>query len=217
MKEIIDLSEQATPVESVPFRGKPGALYYFAYGSNMNPEQLRVRGVKPRQVGVARLRDHEVGFYGHSRTWDGAVETVIRSEFRDVWGALYDLTYSGGDTLDGWQDARLDGSGSYFHYPTTVVDTDGITHKVLLYKKDILGPPQKPSTEYLNFIIQGAVERGLPADYIEGLRQRESRKAGFPVPVRSRFNLGPLLAADCSQCEVGVIAIPSAPKATLAT
>jgi len=206
MKEIVDLADPRVATGDTPFCGKPAAIYYFAYGSNMNPEQLRARGVKPRQVGVARLLDHEVGFYGHSRTWDGAMETVIRSEFRDVWGVLYDLTYSGGDTLDVCQDARLDGSGTYFHYPTTV-----------LYKKDILGPPQLPSTEYLNFIIQGAVERGLPADYIEELRQKASRKAGVPVPLRSRFNLGLLLAGDCSQCGVAAPASPPSPKTSHTT
>ncbi len=182
------------------FTGKRGTLY-FAYGSNMNPGQLRSRGVRPLKATLAKLPDHEVAFFGHSRMWDGAMETVVPSPGRNVWGVIYELSLTSGDTLDGWQDAREDGTGAYFHCPMEVIDNEGNSHTVLLYKKDILGVPLKPSTEYLEYIIEGAVQLGLPLDYIARLQGIESKKAEFPVPVKSRFNLGLLTAADCSKCE----------------
>jgi hypothetical protein len=37
-----------------------------------------------------------------------------------------------------------------------VIDTEGKTHPVLIYKKGVLGAPQKPSRECLDFIVEGA-------------------------------------------------------------
>lgn len=200
MLEISELVEQFDPEGGTGFTGKLGTLY-FAYGSNMNPEQLRLRGVRPLNAAIAKLPNHDVAFFGHSRTWDGAMETVVSSPGRDVWGVLYQLTFTGSDVLDGWQDVRLDGTGSYFHCPTEVIDTDEKSHIALLYKKDILGVPLKPSREYLDYIVRGGMQHGLPADYIERLRGIESKPAEFAVPVRSKFNLGLLTVADCSKCE----------------
>jgi hypothetical protein len=180
--------------------GNSDELYHFAYGSNMNPEQLAAHGVKPKVVAVAKLSGHQLVFFGHSVIWDGAEETLILVSGHDVWGVVYELSSADRDRLDDWQDARLDGSGSHFHSPSTVTGVSGNTYKVLLYKKDAQGEPRKPSQEYLNFIVNGAVARDLPAAYIEKLRAMESRKAGFVVP-RPRKSVRELVpAGDCSGC-----------------
>jgi gamma-glutamylcyclotransferase len=175
--------------------------YYFAYGSNMNKEQLRSRGARPLSVAVASLPDHRIAFHGYSKTWDGGLETVASAPGREVWGVIYTLTLSDADRLDTWQDVRLDGTGAYFLFPTRVTATEGKTHPVLMYKKDILGAPQRPSREYLDFIVQGALEHGLPPSYVEGLRQIESKKAEYDVPRPGKFSSGILLGASCSGCE----------------
>jgi gamma-glutamylcyclotransferase len=175
-------------------------LYYFAYGSNMNKEQIFARCAQPKVVAVAKLPRYQVAFYGYSKVWDGAVETVIPASDLEVWGVIYDLSSSDRDRLDDWQDARLDGSGAYFHYPARVTDKDGKIYNVLLYKKDNLGIPQKPSQEYLNFIIQGAVDHELPSGYLETLWRIESRKAEFNVPRQKPSSREPVSGGDCSQC-----------------
>jgi gamma-glutamylcyclotransferase len=174
--------------------------YYFAYGSNMNKEQLRSRGVRPLSVAVAKLPDHRIAFHGYSKTWDGAVETVV-SPGQEIWGVIYTLTFSDADRLDTWQDVRLDGTGAYFLFPTRVTVTEGKTHPVLIYKKDILGEPQNPSREYLDFILQGALEHGLPSSYVDELRGIESKKAAYDVPSFGKFSSGLLGGTSCSGCE----------------
>jgi len=131
------------------------------------------------------------------------VETVIPVPGQEVWGVIYDLRFSDRDRLDVWQDARLDGTGAYFHYPSRVADMEGKTHTVLFYKKDRLDSSQKPSREYLYFIIQGAMEQGLPASYIEGLRRIESKNASYHVPQQRNFGRELLLETYCSQCGGG--------------
>jgi gamma-glutamylcyclotransferase len=174
--------------------------YYFAYGSNMNEEQMRSLGVRPLSIAVAKLPEHRISFHGYSRTWDGAEETVVAAPGRDVWGVIYKLRRSDGNTLDSDKDVRLDGTGAHFLFPTTVLDTGGKKHLVLLYKKDILGAPEKPSREYLDFIVQGALQRGLPSSYIEELRRIESGKAAYEVPLQKRSNLEFFQSTSCSEC-----------------
>ena len=182
------------------FDGNPCRQYLFAYGSDMNPAQIWERCSRPVLVGVACLPDHELGFFSHSDTWDGAVETAVPMAGRELWGVVYELTFSDAQRLDVWHDARLDGAGTCFHYPARVKVTAGERRTVLLYKKDILGLRRQPSREYLDFIIQGAVERGLPADYINKLRGIPSKAAAYAVPLRSDFQREIRVVTSCHEC-----------------
>ncbi|OAM91371.1 gamma-glutamylcyclotransferase [Termitidicoccus mucosus] len=193
----------ATHINKVVYPGKLSELFYFAYGSNMNERQLASRGIKPSSIITARLPGHRVGFFGYSRVWDGGMETIVPEPRADVWGVLCQLSFEDGEVLDVWQDVRQDGGGVYFHYPATVIDAGGREHLVLLYKKDILGVPRPPSREYLDFIVEGALGRGLPEAYITGLRQTESIAAGYPVPRRKHFNREFLLVGCRGGCGGG--------------
>lgn len=177
--------------------GISGELHYFAYGSNMNQEQLLARGAKPKVVAAAKLADHQLAFFDYSGVWDGAEETVLPAPGHDVWGVVYELSPADRERLDNAQDARLDGSGAYFHSPVKVTDQEGKVYTVLLYKKNKLGDPRKPSQEYLNFIVQGAVDRLLPSGYVETLRGMESTKAKFAVP---RPRNSSASGGECSEC-----------------
>ncbi len=199
--------QTAQPVETtqaVMTYGRSDRAYLFAYGSNMNPAQLSARcSTLPRVVAVARLDGHRLSFHGHTRIWDGGLETVAPAPGEEVWGVVLELTFTDLGRLDAWQDARLDGAGSYFHYPATVTDAEGCTHHVLLYKKDVQGEAVPPSREYLDFITHGAEERGLPAAYIERLRSMDSRPASYPAPRYPRFNRGLLADVSCDTCGGG--------------
>jgi gamma-glutamylcyclotransferase len=186
----------------------PAGLYYFAYGSNLNHRQMRARCASPRVVAVARLAEHQLAFFGHSVIWDGAEETVLSAPGQQLWGVVYDLSPSDRERLDDAQDARLDGSGAYFHQPATVTDQAGRSYSVLLYKKDSQGAPQKPSQEYLGFIVQGAVEHGLPADYIDQLRAIQAKPAGYAVPRPRKSPREAATGGDCSQCGDAPAATP---------
>ncbi len=182
------------------FDDLPKELYYFAYGSNMNSFQMQKRCSKSKVVAIARLADYRIEFFGHSRIWDGAQETVVFDPGHDAWGVVYEINNMDQERLDAWQDVRMDGTGPYFHYPVRVNGVNGRTYTVLFYKKDILGEPQRPSKPYLDFIITGAKEKRLPAEYIDKLKAIESKPASYPVPKLRMFNPESLLAWDCSRC-----------------
>jgi len=173
---------------------------YFAYGANMNLQQIRSRCNSPVAVSIARLANHRLGFYGYSGVWDGALETVEPMVGAEVWGVLFALSRLDWERLDDWQGARMDGCGMYFHFPVTVTDQDGRAVSARMYKKDITGSAQEPSQEYLEHIVRGASEHGLPPDYIEALMKRKARKASSSVPMWSGFNLAATAGISCADC-----------------
>jgi len=173
---------------------------YFSYGSNMNPEQMKSRCATNEVIAVARLADHGLGFFGYSGIWDGGQAAVTRSPGEELWGVVYKLPLAGADNLDSWQDVRLDGTGQYFLYPTDVVDTNGLTHQVRMYKKDIHGEPVSPSEGYLNYIVAGASFHHLPASYIEKLKHIPTKKASFPVPKKTGYDPS-VFSFSCDMCE----------------
>lgn len=155
---------------------------YFAYGLNLNLQKIGQKLTKPRVVGIARLANHKMGFYGHSVIWDGAVETVVPDDQSEVWGILYQMEAYEWEQLDNFEDARLDGTGEYFHYPVEVFDEQNMIREASLYKKAQLREAKQPSTEYVDLIIQGAKEQGLPESYIATLQNIASKPASYPVP-----------------------------------
>jgi hypothetical protein len=174
---------------------------YFAYGSNMNPAQVTALcGHPPKVVGIASLPGHRLAFYGHSKTWDSGLETVEPAPGEAVWGALYEISFADAEALDGYQDARLDGAGAYFHYPTVVLGAECKSYPALLYKKDMADERKEPSREYLEHIIQGGAHHGLPGDYLEKLRGIATHPAQYEVPRKPRFGAGLLSSALCSGC-----------------
>ncbi len=174
--------------------------WYFAYGSNMNLRQIGARCSRPVAICAARLADYRLEFCGHTGVWDGAVETVVPMPGHEVWGVLFALSPLDWERLDLWQDARMDGGGMYFHFPVTVTDLEGQAHAARLYKKDIQGAPQDPSREYLDHIVCGAAENGLPPYYIEALQKKKAIKSSYRVPMRVNLDLGEAAGISCADC-----------------
>jgi hypothetical protein len=174
------------------------AHHYFAYGANMNLAQMKQRCSSPKVLGIARLPGYKVGFYGYSAIWDGAQETVIPDWRSEVWGVVYKLQFFDCEQLDVYQDVRFDGTGPYFHYPI-MVEIQQATLGALMYKKNILREAQLPSTEYLNFIVQGATEQGLPEGYITLLQNTQTKPASYDVPIARKSKLS-YISAMCGDC-----------------
>jgi gamma-glutamylcyclotransferase (GGCT)/AIG2-like uncharacterized protein YtfP len=175
---------------------------YFAYGSNLNLDYMRLKCPNPQVLGIARLAGHRVDFFGHSPAWDGAVETVVEDAASEVWGVLYRMDASSWEALDHFQDARFDGNGAYFHYPVAVLDEKGKPVEATIYKKARVCSPGNPSTEYLKLIIQGAEQQGLPEKYIAQLRKVPAEPASYAVPRRPSYSrVGSCMGTgDCSEC-----------------
>lgn len=170
---------------------------FFAYGSNMNSKQMQDRCQNSQSFATAYLPNHQLDFFDYSKAWDSGRENVTPCPGENLWGVIYKLSFFEAESLDTWQDVRMDGAGTYFHFPAIVFDTEKKRHHVLLYKKNMHHESQLPSQEYLDFIIQGAQEHHLPLSYIHKLKSIPSRKATYSVPHWSKFNQSLLLQTAC--------------------
>lgn len=70
---------------------KMGRLLYFAYGSNLDGDQMRSRCTSAQAVARAVLPNYALTFGGFSHRWDGAVASVVRTRGARVEGLLYRL------------------------------------------------------------------------------------------------------------------------------
>jgi len=67
-------------------------MLYFAYGSNLDPEQMQSRCPGYSVVGLGALRDYRLAFPLYSNHWQGGVSSIQLAHGGTVWGMLYDLT-----------------------------------------------------------------------------------------------------------------------------
>lgn len=74
--------------------------YYFAYGSNMDVEQMRRRCPDSKRVGVAVLDDHKIAFTRFSANRNSAAADVLVSPGKQVWGILYEVSSADLEKLD---------------------------------------------------------------------------------------------------------------------
>lgn len=66
-------------------------MLYFAYGSNMNREQIRKRCPSARFLGVAAMRNLRIAFTRKSIKRDCGVADVVPENGRIVWGVVYEI------------------------------------------------------------------------------------------------------------------------------
>jgi len=145
-------------------------LPYFAYGSNMNREQMHQRCPNHKLMGIARLPDHRMIFPRTSQRWDNlGVASIEHSIGDEVWGALYIMTQSDWDILDGKELLGI----SYIKKTINVITFDYHNIYALTYiaRRE---KPNPPSKRYMTQIISGAEQLRLPQDYIDKLKAIET-------------------------------------------
>ncbi len=145
---------------------------YFAYGSNLDPEQMKSRCPGHRELGRARLVDWKLFFRGQSERWDGgAVATIESFPGARVWGALFQLTDEDFRQLDTYEGFYGVGDPDNFYDQVTimVIRADDVPVEALTYKMRS-DPPGSPSKRYLERILAGAGHHSLPEEYIIELK-----------------------------------------------
>ena len=67
-------------------------MYYFAYASNLNREQMRERCPDAQPQFIAKLPNHKLIFAGWSRKWCGGVASMKPCKGEKVIGAVYEIS-----------------------------------------------------------------------------------------------------------------------------
>ena len=155
------------------------AVKYFAYGSNMADAVMTENCPPHRFLGVARLPDHRVMFNRRSVRTGTGVADVMPAGGESVWGVLYEVDEAGLASLD-----RKEGyDRAYRREPLAVeLASDGSRQLAMTYSVREKEPVEvQPSESYLESILSAADERGLPAAYVEALREHGLSISAPPV------------------------------------
>lgn len=151
-------------------------MLYFAYGSNMNWQQMWERCSSARFVGVAILTDHKLAFTRKSVNRGCGVADAVREDGRIIWGAVYeidDLDVGKLDVSEGYRPGRE--KNSYWRRECLVL-LDGDQQRQLTacsYFGDPQSNPPLPNQEYKQLIVSGARHWHLPDGYIRDLEAIE--------------------------------------------
>jgi len=135
-------------------------LYYFAYGSNMNWQQMQRRCPSSRFVCVARLSDYQFGITRHSRLRDCGTANVFPAQGKEVWGIVYDVTASDLAILDSFEDGYRREI-----LPLHAVEDGKAPLRALVYIADIEHNVPRPNAEYRRLMVEGAKHWQLPVFY----------------------------------------------------
>jgi len=132
---------------------------YFAYGANMNLGEMDRRCPGAESLGPARLEGFR--FLINER----GVATIAGAPGRVVHGGLWNLTEEHFETLDRFEGVR------HGHYARLLVDVrrDGAEPVRVQVYQDLRHAPGPPRPGYLERVIEGARQHGLPASYIDEL------------------------------------------------
>lgn len=155
-------------------------MLYFAYASNLDPEQMSERCPGHAVVGLAALHDHRIGFPRYSEERGGGTASLLPSHGKSAWGVVYDITEAHLATLDSYEGYKGHGDQhNAYDRETVTVDLvrtdDGSPPRRVRAITYFARPsnPQPPSRHYLDRILRGAVHHRLPEDYVDALRREE--------------------------------------------
>ena len=149
---------------------------YFAYGSNLNPRQMKERCPSAEAVGTARLLDHRLAFCGWSSRWNGGVATVLPEKGSYVPGVVYRLSAEDIETLD-----SCEGAPNFYRRVRVQVELDeGGTVEVETYVLEGY-PENAPSVAYVETIREGYEHFGLDTSALDAALAR-SRGSSMEAP-----------------------------------
>jgi gamma-glutamylcyclotransferase len=136
---------------------------YFAYGSNMDADQMAFRRLEVVEARGAVLDGHRLVFDFPARSrWLGGAADVVRERGARVEGVLYTLA-NPVSIMDAWE-------GGYERIAVDVlVPSTGATFAAWTYVVIEKGPPMTPSEVYVGQMLKGAREAGLSGPFIEEL------------------------------------------------
>jgi len=143
-------------------------LYYFAYGSNMNWQQMQRRCPSARFICVARLPDYQFGITRHSRLRRCGTANVFPIRGEQVWGIVYDVSDADLTILDGFEDGYRREILSFFPR-----DDGEQPVSAMIYLAEIEDKVPRPDVEYRRLIVEGARHWQLPSSYVDLLEAIE--------------------------------------------
>ena len=145
--------------------------WYLAYGSNMNRGIFESRrGMRPIQAKPALLQNYRLRFNLAIGPGERGVANLESQSGARTWGVLYLITVEQSEHLDHTEGVPR---GAYRRIPVSTIVDGSEQIAAFTYQSDKMGLGRKPSPRYIALLIEGAVQHGLPHDYLLYLRSFE--------------------------------------------
>lgn len=158
---------------------------YFAYGSNLLKERIHINNPSAKMISVGKVEGYRLDFNHFSKRWKGAAATIVEDPSSYVYGVLWELANEDMPHLDKQEGVHQ----NIYRVMDVEVETDKGNH-VPARSYQVIRPledDRRPSYVYLDVIIRGAKENGLPEDYIKFLEGIEHN--GYKGSVEVGLNL----------------------------
>ena len=149
---------------------------YFAYGSNMNLDQMAYRCPDASVIGNVHLDGYRLAFRGNGSGY--GVATILPQEGSQVEGVMWRVTGQDEQSLNYYEGyPRLYGKETI-----RVQDRQGVSYEVMVYT---MQPPYKecpatPSPSYLQGILEGCRQNGLALRPVLEAAQRTQMEQSLP-------------------------------------
>ena len=138
--------------------------HVFAYGSNMLSVRMHGRVGSAKPVGVGFVTHRRLVF--HKRGVDGSskADAVFTGKASDrVWGVLYWLDDQQRRVLDGYESLGV----GYDAEHVLVCTGNGFIHaSIYVARREAILHDLRPYSWYQQLVVMGALEHGLPAEYV---------------------------------------------------
>lgn len=128
-------------------------IYYFAYGMNTNLNQMARRCPAAKCLGPATLPGYRFRFAGHA--------DVVQDRTSSVKGVLWMVTEDCLAALD-----QLEGYPVYYNSEELQVEYDDEILFAEVYYMNPGMPSSDPSQGYLDMVVEGYHQNGVPIDQI---------------------------------------------------
>jgi gamma-glutamylcyclotransferase (GGCT)/AIG2-like uncharacterized protein YtfP len=136
---------------------------YFAYGSNLDQEQMADRCPTARFYKFAVLPQNKLIFTGYSKVRLGSVASVIPDPQKYVEGVLYEVGDSDLESLDKYEGVPT----SYTRTQVQVITDEGHPAQAWVYVKSEVTPPSPPSEGYYSLIYKHYARYGFNRSHLE--------------------------------------------------
>ena len=148
----------------------PLEMYYFAYGSMMHFDEMRLRCPSAQFVAVAMLPDHALKFTRRSVKRGCGVADAVQQQGDEVWGVVYDIAETDLERLDkgeGFKPNRPLAANAYVREQRAIY-RDGKSEQRIdawIYFANREPNPPRPNAAYKQLLVDGAKQWSLPGTY----------------------------------------------------
>ncbi len=137
----------------------------FSYGSNMLERRLQERAPSARAIGTGVLKGHALRWHKVGRDQSGKCDAFMTGNANDVvHGVIYEIAAADKPSLD-----FAEGLGAGYDEKEAAIHTAHGVIRAHLYCATHIDPVVLPLHWYKAFVVAGARQHELPAEYIAAL------------------------------------------------